>query len=233
MKEILKKFYEKYSMWIILVLVATIVGLSIYYSYKLQEKQNSIHEMEFTDTSGTYHKYYYETEFKKLKNTNRELYDSLKQYKDKIDYIVEFYHAKEYNTGVVYTKPNVIDSIVYDTVSVQVPPIAKTYEYTSEPNDTFQYKLNINSFTEPNWYSLSANVKNKFTIVNKEEGGVNHLTIGSENGGVISNTTVFKKEEKRKFWDRFSIGPSITAGYDMVNKRWGVMAGASVTFDIK
>ena len=92
--------------------------------------------------------------------------------------------------------------------------------------------FNINSYTEPNWYSLNVKTKNKFTIVNKEEDGINHITIGSSNKGNISNVTVFNKKEKRKFLSRFSVGPSVTAGYDIVNKQWGITAGASVTFDL-
>lgn len=233
MKEFFKKLYEKYSTWIITILIVLIVGLVAYFNYKLKEKQKKIDEIEYTDSTGTYNKLYYEKKFKELKNENRELYDSLKQYKDKIDYIVQFYHEKEYNTGQVHTKPNVIDSVVYDTIPVSVPQIAKTYEYLSEPNDTFQYKLNVNSFTEPNWYSIQAKVKNKFTIVNKEEGGMNHITIEPGNGGTITDPTVWKKKEKRSLWDRFSFGPGVTAGYDPINKQFGVVVGASATFDLK
>lgn len=233
MKEFLKNFYNRFSSWIITLLIVVIVGLIAYFNYELQKKQKKIDEIEYIDTTGTYHKQYYETKFKELKKINRELYDSLKQYKDQIDYIVQFYHEKEYNTGQVHTKPKIIDSVVYDTVLVTIPQVAKTYEYTSEPNDTFQYKLNVNSFTEPNWYSINAKVKNKFTIVNKEDGnGMNHITIDPENGGTVSNTTIFKKEKKKSFWGRFSVGPAVTAGYDIANKQWGIMAGASVTFDL-
>jgi hypothetical protein len=207
-------------------------GLVWYSNHQYNESKRLIEEVEYYDSLHRYNKIYYSETFKSLKNKNKELYDSLKQYKDKIDYIVQFYHEKEYNTGQIHTKPNIIDSVVYDTVPVTVPPIAKTYEYTSEPNDTFQYKLNVNSFTEPNWYSINAKVKNKFTIVNKEENGQNHITIDPENGGTISNPTIYKRENKRKVWSRFSVGPSVTAGYDVVNKQWGVMAGASVTFDL-
>jgi hypothetical protein len=232
-KEFFKKFYEKYSSWIIAILIVLIIGLVAYFNRELQKKQKEIDEIEYTDTTGTYHKIYYEKKFKELKKENRELYDSLKKYKDKIDYIVQFYHEKEYNTGQVHTKPNIIDSVVYDTIPYVVPPIAKTYEYLNEPNDTFQYKLNVNSFTEPNWYSIQAKIKNKFTIVNKEEGGANHITIKPENGGTITDPTVWKKKEKRSFLDRFSFGPGVTAGYDPINKKWGIMVGASATFDLK
>ena len=233
MKEFIKKLYEKYSSWIIAFLIVLIIGVIAYFNYRLREEQKKMDEVEYTDTTGTYNKLYYEKKFKELKKENRELYDSLKQYKDKIDYIVQFYHEKEYNTGQVHTKPNVIDSVVYDTIPVSVPQIAKTYEYLSEPNDTFQYKLNVNSFTEPNWYSIQAKVKNKFTIVNKEEGGMNHITIEPGNGGTITDPTVWKKKEKRSLWDRFSFGPGITAGYDPINKQFGVVVGASATFDLK
>jgi hypothetical protein len=233
MKEFFKKLYEKYSTWIITILIVLIVGLVAYFNYRLEQKQKKIDEIEYTDSTGAYNKLYYEAKFASLKKENRELYDSLKQYKDKIDYIVQFYHEKEYNTGQVHTKPNVIDSVVYDTIPVSVPQIAKTYEYLSEPNDTFQYKLNVNSFTEPNWYSIQAKVKNKFTIVNKEEGGMNHITIEPGNGGTITDPTVWKKKEKRSLWDRFSFGPGVTAGYDPINKQFGVVVGASATFDLK
>ena len=233
MKEFFKKLYEKYSSWIIALLLTLIVFLIAYFNYKLEQKQKKIDEIEYTDSTGAYNKLYYEAKFASLKKENRDLYDSLKQYKDKIDYIVQFYHEKEYNTGQVTTKPNIIDSVVFDTVKVTIPQVARTYEYTSEPNDTFQYKLNVNSFTEPNWYSIQSKVKNKFTIVNKEEGGMNHITINPENGGTITNPTVWKKKEKRNFLDRFSFGPGVTAGYDPINKKWGVMVGASATFDLK
>lgn len=233
MKEFFKKLYEKYSSWIIALLIVFIIGLVAYFNYKLNEKQKKIDEIEYTDSTGIYNKLYYEAKFASLKKENKELYDSLKQYKDKIDYIIQFYHEKEYNTGQVTTKPNIIDSVVYDTIPVTIPQIAKTYEYLSEPNDTFQYKLNVNSFIEPNWYSIQAKVKNKFTIVNKEEGGMNHITINPENGGTISNPTVFKKKEKRNFLDRFSFGPGVTAGYDPINKQFGIVVGASATLDLK
>ena len=234
MKNFFKELYEKHSTWIIAGLIVLIVILTAYFNYQLNKKQKKIDEIEYVDTTGTYHKLYYEKKFKELKTENRELYDSLKKYKDKIDYIVQFYHEKEYNTGKVEgNKPKVKDSIVYDTIPITLPQVAKTYEYESEPNDTFQYKLNVNSLTEPIWYSINARVKNKFTIVNKEEGGMNHITIEPGNGGTISDPTIWKKKEKKNFWQRVSVGPSITAGYDLVNKQWGVMAGASVTIDLK
>ena len=230
MKEFFKKLYDKYSSWIIAILIVLIVAIVAYFNYKLNEKQKLIDGIEYTDTTGTYNKVYLEQQFSDLKKQNRELYDSLKKYKDQIDYIVQFTHKQEYHTGVVTTKPTIKDSVVYDTIPVTIPQVAKTYEYTSEEADTFQYKLNVNSFTEPLWYSLDVRTKNTFTIVNKEEGGTNVITI-DPTGGQITDVTTFKKK-KRTFWDRFAFGPSVTAGYDVVNKDFGIMIGGSATFDL-
>ena len=218
--------------YIILILFLITCGL-LWYGYEAYEHTNElIEEVEYYDSLNNYNKIYYSKTFSALRKENRALYDSLKKCKDKLDYVIQFTHEKEYNTGHNTSKPIIKDSTVYDTVPLIIPQIARTYEYTSEPNDTFQYKLNVNSYTEPNWYSIQAKVKNKFTIVNKEEGGVNHTTIGSDNGGTISDVTLWKKEQKKTVLDRISVGPSITAGYDIINKQWGMMAGASVTFDL-
>ena len=228
----MKKLFKEKCFYVVLALFLITCGLIWFSSRQYESSKKLIEEVEYYDSLNNYNKVYYSKTFKELKKENKELYDSLKQYKDKIDFIVQFTHEKNYQTGKVETKPNVVDSIIYDTIKVSETLMAKTYEYNSEPNDTFQYKLNINSYTEPNWYSLNVRTKNKFTIVNKEEDGINHITIGSNNNGNISNVTVFNKKEKRKFLSRFSVGPSVTAGYDIVNKQWGIMAGASVTFDL-
>ena len=228
----MNKLFKEKCFYFILALFFITCGLIWFSSIQYESSKKLIEEVEYYDSLNNYNKVYYSKTFKELKKENKELYDSLKQYKDKIDFIVQFTHEKNYQTGKVETKPNVVDSVIYDTIKVSETLMAKTYEYNSEPNETFQYKLNINSYTEPNWYSLNVRTKNKFTIVNKEEDGINHITIGSNNNGNISNVTVFNKKEKRKFLSRFSVGPSVTAGYDIVNKQWGIMAGASVTFDL-
>ena len=229
MKELIKKFYKKHSLWVISILISLMVGMVAYFNHELKKKQRKIDEIDFTDTTGTYHKTYYETKFKELKKVNKELYDSLKEYKDKIDYIIQFKATHSYSTGKVIIK-EIIDTVYAD--STKVP---RTFEYANTiNNDTMQYKLKINSSEEPNWYSLDIKTSNKYTIVNKEyENGMNQVTIGTNNGTDISNVTVFKKEKKKSFLDRFTIGPSVTTGYDLINKQWGVMGGVSVTYDLK
>ena len=229
----MKDFIKEKCFYVVITLFLITLGLLCFTHYECYKSKKMMEEIEYIDSVNTYHKVYYEKTFSSLKKENKELYDSLKRYKDKVSYLIQFTHEKDYNSGKVNVKPIVKDSIVYDTIKVNETLMAKTYEYTSEPNDTFQYKLNVNSYMEPNWYSFQAKVKNKFTIVNKDEGdGLNHLTIQPNNGGTVSDVTVFKKKEKRGFFERFGFGPSVTAGYDPINKQFGVMVGVGGTFDI-
>ena len=172
------------------------------------------------------------TTIKELKKRNRQLYDSLEASKDKIDFLVQFTSKQEYNTGkVVIRKVKEHDTVYVDSLKFAD---SKTFEYTNvNQNDTMIYKLKINSKEEPNWYSLNIKTSTKYTIVNKElENGQNHITIGDGGHNAdITDVTVFKKD-KKTFWKRFSVGPSVTAGYDLTHKQWGIMAGASITYNL-
>ena len=164
-----------------------------------------------------------DAEFSKLKKENKELYDSLKKSRDIIDYLVQFDYEKSYSSGKVETSSKNDKSSAY---------ISHDYVYKSEPNDSFEYKLTINSEKEPNYYQLDTRFKQRFTIVNGHDNGMNHTTIKEDGKGDISNVTVFHKKDKKKFIDRFAVGPSITVGYDPLNKNMGCMVGVSLTFNI-
>lgn len=224
----MEKVFSKKCIIVLSILLAIVLGLIGFTHYKLAQARKKIAEIEFKDSTNTYNKIYYETSIKELKKKNRQLYDSLEASKDRIDYLVQFTAKQQYSTGKVIIKEK------HDTVYKDSIKDAKTFVYTNvNPNDTMNYKLQINSEEEPNWYSLDIKTSTKYTIINKElENGQNHITIGD--GGHtadITDVTVFKKK-KKTFWDRFSIGPTVTAGYDVCNKQWGIMAGGAVTFDL-
>jgi hypothetical protein len=219
--------------YIVLTLFLITCGL-LWYAYGAYEHTNRlIEEVEYYDSLNNYNKIYYSKTFSALRKENRELYDSLKKCKDKLDYVIQFSHEKNYNTGKKKSEPTIIHDSIHDTITIKEPLVSKTYQYVSEPNDTFQYKLNVNSYTEPNWYSIQAKVKNKFTIVNKEEGGVNHTTITPNNGGTVSDVTLWKKDKQKTVWNRVSVGPAVTAGYDPINRQWGMTLGVGIGFNLK
>ena len=213
---------------IVLSLLLVIAALIGYTHYKIENSYKKINEIEFKDSLNKYNKIYYETTINELKKTNKQLYDSLDASKNMIDFLVQFNAKQEYKTGKVIIKH---DTIYEDTTKVKD---VKTFEYSNvNPNDTMNYKLKINSTEEPNWYSLDISTSTKYTIVNKDYGNnTNHITIdGGNNTTDITDVTVFKKK-KKTFWSRFGVGPSVTAGYDVINKNFGVMPGVSVTYDL-
>lgn len=179
-----------------------------------------VEDIEYTDSVGRYHKVYKDEDFKALKDENKALYDSLKEYRDQITYLINFKAKNEYKTDTVYTSNEVSDTVK-----------AETYEYTNEPNDTMAYTLRVHAEKEPIWYSLDITTNSEYTIVNKSyDDDMNHVTI--EGDGEITDVTVFKRKEKRGVMDRLSVGPSIGVGYDPLGKRVSPTIGISVTYDI-
>ena len=220
-----KKFINQHLLFIVVVLISIVSTFLVTKKCSNSLDRNKIidKEIEYVDSNKAYNKIHMDAEFSKLKNENKELYDSLKKSRDIIDYLVQFDYEKLYSSGKVETsskKDNASASISHD------------YVYNSEPNDSFEYKLTINSEKEPNYYQLDTKFKQRFTIVNEHDNGMNHTTIKEDGKGDISNVTVFHKKNKKKFSDRFSVGPSITVGYDPLNKNMGCMVGVSLTFNI-
>lgn len=207
--------------WVIIgILFCVIAFLSVkVYNMNKQSKIciEQIHKHD--DDTGRYSVIFHDQAIASLKKTNKDLYDSLQVYKDKVDYLLKFKYEKEYSTGTV-----TIDTTKKDTSDVKV------FEYGNNNNDTLNYNLKIGSTVEPKWYKLDLKLSNEFTIVNKRDGDLNETTIFPSNNGNISDVTVFKK--KNKFWDNFSIGPSVNAGYDIINKQFGVNVGISVTYKL-
>lgn len=204
------------------------IGLIYFAYFKIYNGKIFKEKIVYMDSTKTANVIYDEGSFSDLKKENKELYDSLKKYKDQITYLLQFKYKKEYDTGKIITKYVVVngDSIAANEDSVKV------YEYGNNENDTIHYNLKIGSKVEPNWYQLRTVVNEKFTIVNKKlDDGVNKTTIDTQNKGDVTDITILKKKEKA-FWKRFSIGIGTTAGYDPINKNFGIMIGPSVTFDL-
>lgn len=225
---------KKVIKYCFLILFAFFVVLFGYYKYTNYRKAKVI---EYVDSTGTYHRQYNEGDFNDLKKENKELYDSLKKYKDKIDFLTQFNYDKSYNSGKVIVQTKEVQTPTYvkneDGQYVENIEEAKTYEYENEPNDSINYKLQINSTREPNWYSLNVKLHDKITIVNKDEGnGVNHLTIETDNKADISNVTTFKKKKKKNIFNKIAIAPGVFYGYDIKSKQMGYGVGITIGYNI-
>lgn len=168
----------------------------------------------------------YEQKLESLKKNNKSLYDSLKIYKEQIDYLAQFKYKKKYT---------VRDTIIkYDTINNIIPQTINEYTYSNKnENDTLNYQLKIGSVTQPNWYELNLEVSDKFTLVNKKVDNVNETTIETNSNNTnISDVTILKTKENKTLKDKIEIGPSITAGYCLNGKTFDIVVGVSATFDI-
>lgn len=219
------KITKNHIFYAILIIAICLLGWQNYNQHQMIDEQTVQLTSKNTDDNKTT-VVFYEQKLETLKKTNKELYDSLKIYKDEVDYLVQFKYDKEFEVHDTIHKP------IIDSTKTQNNLEIKEFVYENkEINDTLQYQLKIGSSVEPNWYSIKFKVSEKFTIVNKQINNVNETTIQSSTNGNVTNVTVLKTK-KEKFKDKFAIGPSITAGYGLVNKKFDVMVGISVTFDL-
>lgn len=205
--------------WFIIVILFLIIAYLGFKMYSLN-KVSETHIEEIHKQDENKHKYtiiYYDQTIESLKKRNKELYDSVKNYKKQIDYLIQFKYEKEYIFDTIYC-----DTTIHDSIHV--------YEYENNNNDTLNYNLKIGSAVEPNWYKFNLKLKDEFTIINTKDGQINNTTIETNNGS-ISDVTIIKNK-KRNFLDNFVIGPSINVGYDVINQNFGVNVGFSVTYRI-
>jgi hypothetical protein len=212
---------------IIYFILICVIGFLSYTIFKLQLKAEEelvmIEEIKNTNKENQASFVHYEQEIDNLSKLNKNLYDSLKIYKNQIDYLVQFKYEKKYDTGVIRT--DTVKEIIHNKDSV-----IKTYEYVNT-NDTLAYNLKIGSAEKPEWYSLDFKVSDQFTIVNKKFDNFNKTDI--ESNGIIDDVTILKKKEKKNLFDNISIGPSITMGYDIAKKEPEFIVGFSITYDLK
>lgn len=206
---------------IIIVLLVVLSCILVMYSYNIKKQlktQKQIIETEFIDSTKTYVNLNLDKEISELKKTNKELYDSIKSYKNEISYLSQFKYHKEYVVDTVFVK-NINEN---DTIT--------EFVYKNEnKTDSLNYTLRIASEKEPYWYKLNISIDDKFTIVNRKQNEINKTTIESSNGGEINDVTIFNKKTE-KFSDRFSHGIIVGGGYGVLNNKFDIFIGYGGTF---
>ena len=156
-------------------------------------------------------------------------------YNNIINYIIDRYSTKADTVCVTDTIRHVDTLTFYKEKPVpKILEKIKTDTVFTSNGDSLFLK------TENKVYQDSLCVQNDTAIVTNYISGINanldstkvQLRVTKE---TITNTVEITKyiEKKKTFWNRLSFGPAVTAGYDPVNKQWGVLIGGSVTFDIK
>lgn len=204
---------------VIIAALVLVIGALCFALNSLNNQKNAAYEEGYKNGSYTVVKA--DETIQQLKKENKELYDSIKNIKDKVTFVTQFKYKKVYVVDTVYIKP------------IQPNDTIKTFAYSNaNQNDSLNYNLSIGSTREPNWYKLDISVGDKFTIINKKDGDINSTIINSGNNGVIEDVTVFNKKQKH-FWDRFGAGPQFGFGYGLVKKEFDFYVGIGVTYDLK
>lgn len=206
---------------IIIVLLSLLIigsGLYIYHLSKEIREKNDLINIEKIENGKTTI-IYNDSEISKLKEENKALYDSIKSYKDQIDYLIQFRYKKTYITDTIYVKENTFNAEI------------KEFKYNNSKTDSINYNLTIGSILEPNWYKLDIDINDKFTIVNKKVGETNQTTITTDNNAYVDDITIVNKK-KNNFLKRFSIGPTVNAGYSIFNRNLDVNVGIGITYNI-
>ena len=104
-----------------------------------------------------------------------------------------------------------------DTIPHEVQLKKKTYSKTfTDSNDTIEYHAHISGYDVdssqyPRLDSIEFTLKRFITQTN------------------TTSTQVVKVPQKRQF---ITTSPSITVGYDPLNKQWGAMVGVSLNFNV-
>ena len=204
---------------IIIFAMSLVIAALCLLLHNVYGEKERIYEKGYKD--GTYVVVKADETIKQLKKENKELYDSIKTYKDNVKFVTQFKYKKIYVTDTVYVSKDNIDKV-------------ETFTYTNKnQNDSLNYNLSIGSITEPSWYKLDISVGDKFTIINKKTNDNNNQTIiSSGNGGLIEDVTAFNKKEKKSIWNNFSTGPTIGVGYGTIGHSFDIYVGVGVTYKV-
>lgn len=154
-------------------------------------------------------------------------YNNIKEYILHVNRVDTVYHS---------------DTIYKDTTLyiIKEKPVPKYIEVVK--TDTFYKKDGSDTLikTENKQYQDTFTCANDSIIIQNFISGINSNLDSTKvdwkrQETIITNTIEITKyiEKKRTFWNRLSIGPAVTAGYDPINKQFATTIGFGVFFDIK
>lgn len=196
-----------------------IVGLSavLLYGY-LHTNSNLVNNEEYSKDN-TYVRIYESQKIEKLKNENKQLYDSIKTLKN-VESAIEVRYKYKYKTDTVFVEKSLAN----------VQPKDSIYDFHSD-NDTVNYELKVKA-NDLQWYTMNFTINDKFTIVNQNENNLNKATINHSDNVTIDGTTVYHKQDNtNKWYNRFAVGPTIGVGVNQKGQ-FGTYLGVGVTFNL-
>lgn len=199
-----------------------IVGLSVMliYSYLRTTNGNNVVNSEEYSKDNTYTRIYESQKIEKLKNENKQLYDSIKNLSN-VESAIEIRYKYKYKTDTVFVA-------VKSEGKVQKED--SVYDFHSD-NDTVSYNIKVKA-TNLQWYTMDFTINDKFTIVNQNENNLNKTTITNSDNVKIEGTTVYHRQDNaNKWYNRFAIGPSIGVGVNQKGQ-FNTYIGVGIMFNL-
>ena len=197
--------------WVFIVALALmLIVQGIHYQ---QTKRDLVTSEEY-NKENTYVRIYESQKLNKLKQENKELYDSIAKLQDvESGMIIKF--VEHYNT----------DTITVDKFIVQ----RDTVIYYTENNDTINLNIDIKA-KELKWVNVDLRLRDQFMIINREKDGVNQTLINHSGNVTIENTTMWHRKNNKKWYQKFTISPQVGVGYGIFNKKFDVYGGVGIGY---
>lgn len=193
------------------VLIVLLIGVACFIYFG--KKQHVDEKIQQTEES--YVKIYESQKMAALEKENKQLYDSIKNLQN-VESVVEIKYIYKTTT---------------DTITVEKFTQKEDSVWTVEvDNDTVKTNIEIKA-NELKWCNVSTEINDKFTLITQSDEDTNEvITEVKHSPNVdIQETTMWHK--KKKWTDNFHHGPSVTAGYDVINKRFGMVVGYSIIYE--
>lgn len=191
----------------ILIIVLVCISCLIYFS-----KSNIKTEKEI-QTETTYVKVYESQRLAALEKENKILYDSIKNLHD-VESAVEIKYVYKIKTDTI-----TVEKFIQKEDSVWAVELN---------NDTIKTNIEIKA-NDLKWCNVETEINDKFTIITQEDNNKVQTQINHSPNVSIDNVDMWHR--KKNWTDNFHHGPSVTAGYDLINKNFGVMIGYSIIYE--
>lgn len=208
-----KKWIDIGQWVLILLLIAICVGS--HYSRKLDEKQLIGAEYQ---REQTYIKIYESQQIEALRKTNKELADSVKKLKN-AETAVEIRYKYKYSTDTIYSVQFVQEEL-NDSI----------YHYVAD-NDTVRLNIDVKA-AQLDWVKSDFTINDKFRIINTEKDGFNQVFVEHSPNAEIEGLDVWHRDDRKKWYHNFHIGPSVSIGYGTINGNLDVFIGFGVTYNV-
>lgn len=209
------------------VMIIALFALLIIQGIGYKSVRQQLVKSEEYNKENTYIRIYESQKLDKLKKENKELYDSIAKLSNvESGMIIKF--IEHYKTDTIYAEKFKIER---DTIfkTNEIVYTDSIYHYT-QTNDTIDCDIKVKA-KDLQWCMTDISIRDKFVIINREKDGVNQTSIDHSGNTTIEGTAMWHKENKRKWYQRFTVGPQVGLGFGTLHKDFDIYVGLGVGYD--